>query len=83
MNDIRRRYVDGIRRFKRRHETETEEYTELLLTKSVLDGNSAALLSADVLVEGIMGHVYFELDYGNTVIVSEIYNIFYDPDFLS
>lgn len=62
--------------------TETEEYTELLLTKSVLDGNSAALLSADVLVEGIMGHVYFELDYGNTVIVSEIYNIFNDPDFL-
>lgn len=62
--------------------TETEEYTELLLTKSVLDGNSAALLSADVLVEGIMGHVYFELDYGNTVIVSEIYNIINDPDFL-
>lgn len=62
--------------------TETEEYTELLLTKSVLDGNSAALLSADVLVEGIMGHVYFELDYGNTVIVSDIYNIINDPDFL-
>lgn len=62
--------------------TETEEYTELLLTKSVLDGNLAALLSADVLEEGIMGHVYFELDYGNTVIVSEIYNIINDPDFL-
>lgn len=25
---------------------------------------------------------YFELDYGNTVIVSEIYNIINEPDFL-
>ena len=62
--------------------TETEEMTELLLTKSILDGDSAALLSADVLEEGIMGHVYFELDYGNTVIVSDIYNVINDPDAL-
>lgn len=63
--------------------TEMEEQTELRLTKSILYGGSAALLSADVLKEdSTMGHVYFELDYGTSKVVSDIYNIIHDPDFV-
>lgn len=59
--------------------TEMMEQTELLMTKSILDGDTVALLSADVLKEIVQGHVYFELDFGTTIVASDIYNIFYDP----
>ena len=59
--------------------TEMMEQTELLLTKSILDGDTVALLSADVLKEIVQGHVYFELDFGTMIVSSNIYNIFYDP----
>lgn len=55
--------------------SETMEMTELLMTKSVLDGDTAALLSAESL-KAFQEHIYFELDFGKTVVVSEEYNIF-------
>ncbi|MCH5270804.1 MAG: helix-turn-helix domain-containing protein [Lachnospiraceae bacterium] len=58
--------------------SETMEDTELLLTKVVLDGDAAALLSAEALTDISMSHVYFELDYGYVILTSEIYNVFYD-----
>lgn len=58
--------------------SETMEDTELLLTKAVLDGDTAALLSAEALTDISMSHVYFELDYGYVILTSEIYNVFYD-----
>ncbi len=62
--------------------TETMELTELLLTKSVLDGNGVALLDADVLKGTFQTHVYFELYFGDSLIVaSDLYNIFYDESF--
>lgn len=59
--------------------TEMMEQTELLMTKSILDGDTVALLSADVLKEIVQGDVYFELDFGTMIVSSNIYNIFYDP----
>lgn len=58
--------------------SETMEDTELLLTKAVLDGDTAVLLSAETLKDIGMSHVYFELDYGYVVLTSEIFNVFYD-----
>lgn len=62
--------------------SETMEDTELLLTKVVLDGDTAALLSAEALTDISMSHVYFELDYGYVVLTSEIFNVFYDEDLI-
>ncbi|MCH5275080.1 MAG: helix-turn-helix transcriptional regulator [Lachnospiraceae bacterium] len=62
--------------------SETMEDTELLLTKSVLDGDSAALLSAETLTDIGFSHVCFELDYGYVVLTSEIFNVFYDEDLI-
>lgn len=70
---------DNIKVFYTPSGTETMEQTELLLTKSILDGDTVALLSADVLKEIVQGHVYFELDFGTMIVSSDIYNIFYDP----
>ena len=74
---------DNIKVFCTPSGTETEEQTVLLMTKSILDGDTVALLSADVLEEIGQGHVYFELYFGDTVVVSDIYNIFYDVDLLA
>lgn len=60
--------------------TETEEETQLLMTKSIPDGDTAALLNADVLKEISQGHVYFELDFGETIITSDDFNITYNDD---
>ena len=62
--------------------SETMEDTELLLTKAVLDGDTAALLSAETLTDISMSHVYFELDYGHVVLTSEIFNVFYDENLI-
>ena len=62
--------------------SETMEDTELLLTKVVLDGDTAVLLSAEALTDISMSHVYFELDYGQVVLTSGLYNIFYDEELI-
>ena len=61
--------------------TETQEQTELLMTKSIPDGDTAALLSGDALAEITQGHVYFELDFGAVIVASDIYNMMYNPDY--
>lgn len=66
---------DNIKVFYTPGGTETQEQTELLITKSIPDGDTVALLSADVLDEIDQGHVYFELNFGETIVVSDIYNI--------
>ena len=69
---------DNIKMFATPSGSETIEETELLLTKSVSDGDFLELLDADSLKYGFQNHVFFELDFGDGVIVtSEIYNIFY------
>lgn len=56
--------------------SETAEMTELLLTQTVLDGDVAALLSADSLKGFFQALVYFELDFGAAgVLTSEEYNM--------
>lgn len=63
--------------------TETAEMTEILFTKAVYDGDSVVLLSAEPLKnEDRMGHLYFQLDYGYTIVKSDEYNVFYDPEWL-
>ena len=61
--------------------TETQEQTELLMTKSIPDGDTVVLLNADVLDTIVQGHIYFELYFGENVVVSDIYNVFYNPDY--
>ena len=71
---------DQIKVFYTPSGSETLEQTQLLLTKAVLDGDSSALLSADPLHrEDLHGHLYFELSFGDTVVTSELYNVFFDP----
>ena len=60
--------------------TETLDKTELLLTKSVLDGDKVELISAETLKGISQGHVYFELNFGEDIVVSELYNMFFDPN---
>lgn len=72
---------DNIKLFSTPSGTETTEMTELLLTKMILDGESVALLDADVLKDGFQNHVYFELDFGSEIISSEVFNVFFDGDF--
>lgn len=68
---------DHIKMFATPSGTETTEMTELLLTKTVLDGGSAALLNADTLKNQSSSHVYFELNFGdNAIVSSELYNVF-------
>ena len=74
---------DNIKVFYTPGGTETQEQTQLLLTKSISDGDTLALLSADALGKITMGHVYFELDFGPTDVTSEVYNIMFDADTLA
>lgn len=71
---------DNIKVFYTPGGTETQEQTELLMTKSISDGDTVALLSADALEEIVQGHVYFELNFGEIVVVSDIYNMMYNDD---
>lgn len=63
--------------------TETTEETELLLTKMVTDGDSAELLNADTLKKGFQNHIFFQLDFGGTIVVSDQYNVFFDETLTS
>ena len=69
---------DSIQVFYTPGGTETMEQTELLMTKSVPDGDTVALLNADALEKISMGHVYFVLNFGQTAVTSDVYNMFYD-----
>ena len=57
--------------------TETLEKTKLLLTKQILDGDNVELINADVLKTLVQDHVVFVLDYGENMVSSDMYNIFY------
>ncbi len=71
---------DTIKMFATPSGSETMEETELLVTKSVKDGEHVALLPlpADQLKRLYMAHVYFELDFQGNIITSEDYNFIYD-----
>lgn len=71
---------DNIKMFATPSGSETTEMTKLLMTKLVLDGETVALLNADVLKAGFQNHVYFELDFGNEVIVSDLFSVFFDDE---
>ena len=59
--------------------TETLEQTELLVTKVPHDGESevTVTLPADK-TANFFGHLHFELNYGDTRVMSEVYNVIYD-----
>lgn len=69
---------DNIKMFSTPSGTETTEMTKLLLTKAISDGESVALLDADVLKAGFQSHVYFELDFGSEIVSSDVFDIFFD-----
>lgn len=72
---------DNIKMFATPSGTETMSETELLLTKVVLDGDTVELLDADTLKDQSMAHVYFQLDFGENIVTSDMYNIFYDENY--
>lgn len=73
----------NIKVFRTPAGSETMEQTELLLTKSIADGEESVLLDADILRDSGMGsHLFFELDFGTQIVTSEEYNILYDEDML-
>ncbi len=57
---------------------------ELLLTKSIPDGDEVDLLDVEFLKDiGVNSHLFFESDFGTEIVTSERYNIFYDENMLS
>lgn len=74
---------NNIKIFYRAGLGEGVELTELLVTKKILDGDTAALFGANVLEPYIQGHFYFELDFGETVIMSDTYNMYYELEYSS
>ena len=74
---------NNVRVFRIPTGSETMEQMELLMTKSILDGDEVALLDAEILKNIGMSHLFFELDFGTEIVTSEEYNIFYDEDVLS
>lgn len=64
--------------------SETMGDTELLLTKSISDGNISLLLPADCLHrENLSGDLYIQLSSGDKdIMASDLYNVFYDPKLL-
>ncbi len=74
--------LESIKMFSVPTGTETLEQTELLLTKMITDEGKAALLCAEALQNISMAHVCFELDFGDTTVISEDFNIFYDKSIL-
>lgn len=71
---------NNIKLFLTASGSETTELSELLFTKSILDGDSEILLDAKLLKEKLkdlfQGHIFFELDFGENIVASEIYNMF-------
>lgn len=74
---------ETIKMFATPSGSETMEETELLITKGVRDGDQVELLDADTLKNHFQIHVYFQLDFGNVIVDSELYNVFNHSDLLS
>ena len=72
---------NNIKVFYRVSLDEYAEQTELLATKTILEGDTVALFGANVLEPHTQGHFYFELDFGETVIVSDTYNVYYELEY--
>ena len=69
----------NVRIFRIPAGSETMEQMELLLTKSIPDGDEFVLLDAEILKNiGMSNHLFFELDFGTEIVTSEEYNILYD-----
>lgn len=68
---------DNIKLFATPSGSDTLDKTKLLLTKPVLDGDTVELLDGDTLKTGFQNHVFLQLDFGETVITSDTYNVFY------
>lgn len=68
---------NSIKIFANPSGTQTLEETKLLLTKQILDGDNVELINADVLKTLVQDHVVFVLDYGENMVSSDMYNIFY------
>lgn len=62
--------------------SETMEQPQLLLTKSLTTEQGAVLLPASVLHrEDLMGHLYFQLDFGlGTIVTSDLFNVICAPE---
>lgn len=76
---------NAVRLFYTPAGTETAEQTQLLMTKTPLDGDSEVILSLSKLDKagiGMFGHFQIELTYG-TKIDTKDYNVFYDADYES
>jgi len=71
---------DNIKIFATPSGTETMSETELLLTKVISDEDNVELLDADTLKANFMTHVYFQLDFRENIVTSDIYNIFHDEN---
>ena len=71
---------DTIKMFSIPSGSNTIEETKLLLTKEVTDGDNVELIDADLLREGYMSHVYFQLDFQGTIVSSDEYNVFYEGE---
>lgn len=69
---------NSVRVFRIPSGSETMEQMELLLTKSILDGEDFVLLDAGILKDIGMSHLFFELDFGAEIVTSEEYNVFYE-----
>ncbi|MCM1327682.1 MAG: helix-turn-helix domain-containing protein [Bacteroidales bacterium] len=74
---------NSVRVFRIPSGSETMEQMELLLTKSILDGDDFVLLDAEILKDIGMSHLFFELDFGTNIVTSEEYDIFYDEELLN
>lgn len=73
----------NVRVFRIPTGSETMEQMELLLTKSIPDGDEFALLDAEILKNiGMSNHIFFELDFGTEIVTSEEYNILFDENLL-
>lgn len=70
----------SIRVFRIPTGSETMEQMELLLTKSIPDGDEIALLDAEILKDIETSHLFFELDFGTEIVTSEEFHIFYEKD---
>lgn len=72
--------AESIQMFATPTGTETMEQTELLGTKAISDGESAALLSADALHSDKISsvHLYFQINIDGEVVTSKTYNVFYE-----
>lgn len=62
--------------------SETMDQTELLLTRSIPDGENCVLLPARDLHQDMQGHLSISLSFGGQTVVSDLYNVFYDPNLL-